>query len=109
MYRGLILVQVFNKRGYAALILEFMLFVGSLVLNGYAHTGVKEGKFPQPLRKDIKAEICCFKDFFIRLELDSGAVLLRLADNLKLFNSLAPLVPLLINLAASFNLHLKPL
>src|SRR3989338_4221400 len=104
MYRGLILVQVFNKRGYTAIILEFMPFVGPLVLNGYAHTGVKEGQFPQPLRKDIKAEICCFKDFFIRLECNSGACLLRLSAKPNLFNSHAPPLPLLLNLAASFHL-----
>src|SRR3989338_2959175 len=55
-------VQVLNKFGNPAAVLEVVLFFGALVLNRNQDSLVKEGELPETVGEDFKAEFCLLKN-----------------------------------------------
>src|SRR5262249_48824963 len=76
---GLVLVQVFDEFGDAALVEELVAFFGPLIGNTDADAGIQECLFPQPLREGVKIEFGDLEYLWIRLERDPGAALFGLS------------------------------
>ena len=58
-------VQMFHKLFNTALVLEYVLLVGSLVLDSDLDPGVEKRKLSQALGEDVKGEFICFEDLGI--------------------------------------------
>src|SRR5687768_16748414 len=72
MENALVLIEVLNKFGDTAAIVELMRAFGifPLVANGDANTFIKESFFPQSLGKFVEAEFSVIEDSSVRLESD---------------------------------------
>ncbi len=57
-----VFVQMFDKFGDAAAVLELMPFVGSLIRDGNEHTFVEKGEFTQPLGQGVEVKFKSVKN-----------------------------------------------
>ena len=106
------LIEISYELLYASLIMEgTIMLLFPVILKVYLYTPGKEGGLTKPGLYGLIIKNCLFKYLSIRLEGDSGTMLLRItgAYLLKRVHDLAALIPLLIYLSVFPYLYLKPL
>ena len=108
MEDALVLVQMLDELGDAALVEELVRLLGPLVGDRDVDAFVQEGLFAQPLGQLVEAELGHVEDLVVRLERDLGAVLLGVAGLLRAATPECLDVFQLVDLAVAPDLEAQP-
>ncbi len=108
MDRRLGLVEVFDERDDAALVLEDLFFFFALVLQGDFQALVQERQLAEALRQHVEAELERLEDLPVRLEGHLGAAPLGFAGHLERRVRFPPLIALFEDLTVLPDFEFEP-